>query len=248
MLSQVTGDDGYRTSFAPSAVRAASVRAVHACLGVLLPVRCGGCGAAGEVVCGDCRRRVLRGPLVHRVLYDGTAVVASAPWRGPARSLVVQAKERGRADLLPVLGSGLARAAACAGWAPGRTAARLLLVPPPAGLVGVLRRGARPTSDLARAAAAQLRRAGADVRCAELLRRAAPVRDQAGLGAGQRHDNVRGAFRATGAVAARLRDGGAVQLLVVDDVCTSGATVLECARALRAEALDVLGAATVALH
>ena len=232
----------------PAAVRAAPAEAARALLDVLLPVRCGGCGRAGEVVCGDCRRRVLRGPLLHRVLYDGTPVVASAPWRGPAQGLVVAAKERGRAELVPVLGSGLARAAARAGWEAGRTAPRLLLVPPPVGLLGVLRRGARPTSDLAGAAAALLRRAGADVRCVELLRRAGPVRDQAGLGSAQRQDNLRGAFRAVGAAAAQLRRSGGVQLLVVDDVCTSGATVVECVRALRSEGLDVLGAATVALR
>lgn len=231
-----------------AAARAVSTRATRPCLDVLLPVRCGGCDRPGEVVCPACRRRVLRGPLLRRVLYDGSLVVASAPWRGPARHLVVRAKERGRGDLLPVLGSALARSVACAGWTPGRSAERLLLVPPPAGLVGVVRRrGARPTSELSGAAAALLRAAGADVRSSELLRRAGRVRDQAGLDAVQRQDNVRGAFRVRRSDL-RGRGAGGAQLVVVDDVCTTGATLAECVRALRAEGLDVLGAATVALR
>lgn len=89
------------------------------------------------------------------------------------------------------------------------------------------------------------------MRCAPLLSRAVPVRDQAGLGSHERQGNVAGAFRAgKGAARFRRHDGAPpkAQLLVVDDVCTSGATVVECVRALRAEGLDVLGAATVALR
>lgn len=223
---------------------------------VLLPVSCGGCGQADEVVCERCRARVVGGTLLHRVLFDGTTVVSSASWQGPARSLVVAAKERGRTDALPVLGAALARAAAEVGWSGRRRTPSLLLVPPPSSALNRLRRGGRPTSDLAREAAGQLRRAGADVRAADLLVRSLSARDQAGLSAERRADNVRGAFRLARRLPAGLLAPGSaeepevpaapVQMVVVDDLCTSGATLVACVRALRDAGADVLGAATVA--
>lgn len=206
---------------------------------LLVPLCCPGCGAEDVAVCTSCRARLLRGPLLHRPLVDGTTAVASAPFRGPARGLVSAAKERGRHDVGVVLGAALARAVAGVGWGPARTSSTLLLVPPPGRLTAVLRRAERPTAVLAGAAADRLGDAGADVRVVEALRLVRAVRDQAGLDRPARAENLSGAV----AVRGRLPPG---QVVVVDDVLTSGATVLACADALRRAGADVLGAAVVA--
>lgn len=66
------------------------------------------------------------------------------------------------------------------------------------------------------------------------LRVARPVRDQVGLSPGERRGNVAGAFAANGLVRG--------DVVVVDDVITTGATVAEAARALRlAGARTVVG-------
>jgi len=77
------------------------------------------------------------------------------------------------------------------------------------------------------------------------LRRRRTTRAQVGLSREQRRDNVRGAFAVSGGGEARI---GGRNVLLVDDVITTGATVDACARALlaaRAKRVDVLALALV---
>lgn len=223
--------------------------------GLVLGASCPGCGRHDHPVCPTCRARLLRGPLLRRDLPGGLLAVASAPWRGPARPLVAAAKEQGRADVGEVLARALARSAAGVGFDVARRSRRLLLVPPPSRVRAVVRRGDRPTERLAAGAARLLRRAGADVVAVgpgvPRLVHTRRVDDQAGLDRAARAANVDGAFAVRAAVLGpgpgRCPTTGArCDVLVVDDVLTTGATLGEAARALRAAGLRVVGAAVVA--
>lgn len=88
------------------------------------------------------------------------------------------------------------------------------------------------------------RRAGIGVRH-NILKRVRPTRPQVGLTASQRRRNVSGAFAIVDA--ARQEVAGR-QIVLIDDVITTGATVNACAKALRsgcAESVDVLAFARV---
>jgi predicted amidophosphoribosyltransferase len=80
---------------------------------------------------------------------------------------------------------------------------------------------------------------GTSVHVAAALRLARPVLDSAGLTVAERAQNLAGAMAATGPARSRYA-------VVVDDVCTTGASVAEAARALDAAGWRVLGAAVVA--
>ncbi len=71
------------------------------------------------------------------------------------------------------------------------------------------------------------------------LARVRDTQPQSDLGAAERHANVRGAFAARAEVAGH-------HVVVVDDVLTTGATVAECARALRAAGAARVGVVAVA--
>ena len=143
------------------------------------------------------------------------------------QKLLLAHKERGRTTLARPLGAMLARAAAAYG--PG-----VVLVPVPSARAAVRVRGHDHARRLAAAAGLRGR-----LRSAALLTGARAVADQSGLDAAGRAANLTGAL-----VARRPLPGLAV--VVVDDVVTTGATLTEAARALRAAGADVRGAAVVA--
>ncbi|MEU4732592.1 phosphoribosyltransferase family protein [Streptomyces sp. NPDC023588] len=122
--------------------------------------------------------------------------------------------------------------AGSAGAGSGR--ADVVLVPVPSAPRQVRARGHDPARRIALAAAGRLRRAGVPARVAPVLRLRRAVADQAGLGARQRRENLAGALVVRGD-GARLTAGA--RIVLVDDVITTGATLAEAARAVRAAGL-----------
>ncbi len=222
-----------------------------AAVDLLLGSRCAGCGHPGPVLCADCAG----GLAVHparwwpdpppTLLVDaGVVPYAGAEYCGMLRALVVAYKDAGRAGLAEPLGRVLAAAVEHALDDLAATGSRVVveLVPVPSSRAGLRRRGRDPVADLARSAARRLRRRGRVVRVQRRLRHRRRVADQAGLGARDRADNLRGALAAGPARAASRP----VVRLLVDDVLTTGSTAEEGVRALAAAGHSVAAVATVA--
>jgi predicted amidophosphoribosyltransferase len=207
-------------------------------LDLLLPARCAGCGAGRRQLCGDCRaalRNVRAGPA-----GSLPALYAAAPYAGVVRQLLLAHKERGALRLAGVLGALLAGAVRSA---VGATGGVVLLVPVPSAGRAVRARGHDATRRLARAAARELRRTGIRAGVAPVLRQRRAVADQAGLTAAERSRNLAGALAVPARLAERL---AGARLVLVDDVTTTGASLADAARALRAAGYPAFASATVA--
>lgn len=217
---------------------------LRAVLDLVLPASCAGCGTEGVTWCSGCAR-YLDGP-ARPGRPDPCPALLPPTWSvtgydGPVRAAVLAHKEHGVLALSRPLGAGLAAAVTAALAGTGCRAA--LLVPAPSRPAAVRERGHDPTLRLARSAAGSLRRQGVDARVVPALRMSRSTRDQAGLGVQARAENLAGAVR----VRARLRSAVAGrELVLVDDVVTTGATLAESARTLHAAGASVVAAAVVA--
>lgn len=201
-------------------------------LDLVLPRDCAGCRLPGRTLCPACVAAMAR-PFRHRpdpCPAGLPPLVAAAAYDGAARAALLAHKERGRLGLAGPLGAALAGAVRQLDPPPG-----VVLVPVPSSPAAVRERGQDHARRLAAAAARRLPSA----RSRSLLLPARRVADQSGLSSAQRAANLSGALRVR-----RRLDGLAV--VVVDDVVTTGATLVEATRALRAAGADVVGGAVVA--
>ncbi|MFJ8587562.1 ComF family protein [Streptomyces sp. NPDC093595] len=211
--------------------------------GLVLPVACGGCGRPRTPLCEECGRALRARPRRVRPVPEppGLPVVhAAAPYADAVRAMLLGHKERGVLGLAQPLGVALAgavRAAAapCAGSAAGP----LLLVPVPSSRRAVRARGHDATRRIALAAAGELRRTGTVARALPVLRQRRAVSDQSRLDARQRLVNMAGALEVAAGAGSVLAEGRAV---LVDDLMTTGASLVEAARALPGN----VGAAVIA--
>lgn len=202
--------------------------------GLVLPVSCAGCGEPRTELCGECRTELMdAAPRSVRPTPEPAglpAVHAAAPYENAVRAVLLAHKERGALALAGVLGAALA-AAVRAGTGQSGGGGALLLVPVPSARRAVAARGHDPTRRIAQTAASRLRREGAEIRVLPVLRQRRRVADQAGLGAPERRTNLAGALTV---VTGGERLLGAGQVVLVDDLLTTGASLAEAARAVTA--------------
>ncbi|WP_225724941.1 MULTISPECIES: ComF family protein [unclassified Nocardia] len=194
-------------------------------LDLILPAACGGCGTAGVDWCADCAAALAAVPRrIHPRTDPGVPCWALGPYAGPARRAVLAAKEQGRRDLAEPLGLALALALARL-----RSKDRpLVLIPAPSRRAAARRRGGDPVVRAAQVAAGWL----PDSQVVPMLRVWWGVRDSVGLTASERQHNLHGRImvpRRYGKVASVTENA---EVVLVDDVLTTGATACESIRAL----------------
>jgi ComF family protein len=227
---------------------------------ILFPPVCVGCrrlvGAPGTL-CGECWPKlrflekpwceVMGTPFSHDMgdgFLSAEAIANPPPFRraraavsyeNVAQRIVAGLKYADRTELAPWMARWMARAGT------ELIADADIIVPVPLHRRRFFTRRFNQSAELARA----LGRMNGLPFAPDVVRRVKQTRQQVGLGARERQDNVRGAFRVAPEAEIKVRGR---EVLLVDDVYTTGATVSAVARALRragAEAVDVLTFARV---
>ncbi|WP_109510320.1 ComF family protein [Nocardioides speluncae] len=207
---------------------------------------CVACGRPGRLLCVDCHARL---PTRAQARWPSPAPpglalpVSAAEYDGVVRDLIVGHKERRLFALRRPLGELLASAVRelVSPELP------VVLVPAPSRPTMVRRRGHDATYSLVAEAARLLRREEYDALPHRLLALRGGVVDQGGLDAAGRAANLAGSMSCPSRRLARLAaHRPAAQVVVCDDVLTTGATVHEAQRALASVGVRIVGIASVA--
>ncbi|AFJ37009.1 MULTISPECIES: ComF family protein [Mycobacterium] len=207
-------------------------------LDLVLPAECGGCGAPSSRWCDACATELAVRPdephVVNPRIDAGVPVFALGRYANARRQAILALKEHGRADLVAPLARALALGVhRLLAW--GMVDTPLTLVPAPTRRSAARRRGGDPVARLARAAVAQ----HPEIAVAPALRIKALTRDSVGLGTAARERNI------TGRVVLRGRVPR-TDVMVVDDIVTTGATARESVRVLEAAGVRVVAVLAIA--
>jgi len=221
---------------------------MRALLDLVLPVCCAGCGAPGGPACPRCLTALAEPARWTRpdpAPPGLPPLTTTAGYDGPVRDLLAAYKEHGAVGLGRPLGAALGRALALAMSLPAAAcrAGPVVVVPIPSSGPQCRRRGADVVAELAARAASEERSSGRQVRVVRALRHVRSVADSAGLDAAARAANAGGALG--------LRRGAAAvvagqTVVLADDLVTTGASLAEATRVLRAASAAVVAGATVA--
>lgn len=217
-------------------IRALLSSATNIALDLLYPPRCGGCDRRGTLFCEQCWRAVVipTDPPEHIQHID---VVASAGiFEGPLRQAIHKLKYEGDTPLAKPLAALLSETLLRDGFLPqddGDPPRQPVLVPVPLHPKRYAERGFNQSELLAR----ELSRV-TGWQLLHALERVKPTRSQVGLSERERTENVKGAFACKSSLLP-------AQITLIDDVCTTGATLSECAAVLRASGVQKVQALTV---
>ena len=208
------------------AVDVGAPRQTGAVLDLVLPLECGGCGAPSTRWCAVCADELAIGSDTPRVVTPRidpqVPVFALGRYAGARRRAIVAMKDRGRADLLSPLAQSLALGIhRLLLW--GLLDVPLTIVPAPTRGWSARHRGGDPVTRIAALATA----GHPDITVVRALRMKALARDSAGLSGAARERNIAGRVLLT-----RRRRPARGELLLVDDVVTTGATARESVRIL----------------
>ena len=208
-------------------------------LDLVLPLECGGCGAPGTRWCDTCAAALRvaddQPHLVTLRADPGVPVFALGRYAGTRREAILALKEHGRTDLVPPLARALALGVhRLLSW--GVVDLPLTVVPAPTRGSAARRRGGDPVAKVATIATQH----HPAVIVVPALRMKALVRDSVGLDSGNRERNV------AGRVVLRARPPRNTDVLLVDDIVTTGATAAESVRTLQTSGAHVVGVLTLA--
>ena len=198
-------------------------------LDLLLPCRCVICRSTGLALCQNCAGQLT--PSARAVTRFDLHGWASSDYGTSEKVLIKAFKEDGITALAPMLARLMKPAFQCLRDEIPTQIDDVWLVPAPSSQANFRKRGYLPSLILAR----QLNRAtGRALTVKAALRFERSVADQSGLSVEQRSSNLVGSMVASASVSGR-------RVILIDDVVTTGATLIEAARAIAEAGGEVVG-------
>ncbi|BBZ37846.1 hypothetical protein MCNS_09090 [Mycobacterium conspicuum] len=212
-----------------------------AMLDLILPLECGGCGAPATRWCDACAKELTvaadQPHVVNPRIDPQVPVFALGRYAGARRQAILAMKERGRGDLVAPLARALATGVhRLLVW--GMVETPLTIVPAPTRRWAARRRGGDPVARVATIAVA----GHPEISVVRALRMRASARDSVGLTTSARERNVAGRVLLSGAPGRLL----GAEVVLVDDIVTTGATARESVRVLQAAGARVAAVLAVA--
>lgn len=194
---------------------------------LVFPTRCFGCGVIGLSICSGCRREWH--PHYYLTHISNLRVHSAVIYSQTASRILLAAKERGLKAADTLIVDSIMHVLSQADF----DKQNIRLVPIPSSPAAYRRRGRSFIREITIDIAKRTGLPQSD--CLELQRK---VRDQSELNATARSENIQGAFR--------LKKGAFPRgdLILIDDVVTTGATMREAARALTSQGFHVLASVT----
>lgn len=194
-------------------------------LDFLLPAKCLFCGRLSSRVCNTCEQNLGVEP---RLVFRGGFIgFAAMPYNAQAQMLLRSYKELGESELAHTMASSMIPLINCFDFPPD------LLVPMPSNRSSIRDRGFNPAELLAR----EMSRKIPMLRWSNLLSRIRETKDQSKLNPEQRVQNQ------AGSMVGRVGSG---KVLLVDDVVTTGASLLSAKETLENSGYFVQGFITFA--
>ena len=213
-------------------------------LDLILPLECGGCGAPSTRWCAACAVELTvpadKPHVVNPRVDPLVPVFALGRYAGPRRQAILAMKERGRGDLVAPLARALAVGVhRLLVW--GMVETPLTIVPAPTRRSAARRRGGDPVTRMARLAQMSLAALPdcREITAVQALRMKALARDSVGPGTAARERNIAGRVVLRGA-------RPVTEVVLVDDVVTTGATARESVRILQAAGVRVAAVLVIA--
>lgn len=205
---------------------------------LLFEVSCLICGSGNLALCEMCQEPWSNKP--RKITGESFPVFTKAIYDDAAAKIVLLAKESGLKSAQEILASSLADATLALLSNQEISDGRINLVPIPSSRRAQSRRGEDFLYQLTKLTKVKLSKAAPlfDFQVCKLLKPIKSIKDQSGLRESERNLNLSGAFSA----GSKLPEAN--QVVILDDVVTTGSTLREAYRALKERNLTVLGAAT----
>jgi len=200
---------------------------------LLFPTHCFGCNALGLEICSKCRR--YWNPHFYIRTIDGLTVYSSIRYSAVAKSILLGAKENSLRIADELIINAIVD---CVHRLPAAILRNAILMPIPGSKRAIRKRGRDFIESITNEVSI---RTGIPTNTGMIVKRR--LLDQSGLSAIDRKRNIFDSFEFKG----ELSNKSNVDILLIDDLVTTGATLLEAKRALNAQGLAANRAITACM-